>query len=242
MFIFIGPAGLKGEKGDRGDIASQNLMRAVARQVCEQLINGQMTRFNQMLNQIPNDYYSNRNQPGPSGPPGPPGPAGAVGEPGPAGRPGFPGTPGLQGPPGERGLSGEKGERGIGSPGPRGLPGPPGPPGESRSGPPGTTGSRGSPGPPGRPGNAGIRGPPGPPGYCDSSQCASIAYNGQGYPEPYAPEAEPYQPESEPYVVPVESERRDDEYEDYGADMHSPGYPEHERWKRSLSRKAKTKP
>ncbi|XP_077162695.1 collagen alpha-1(XII) chain isoform X2 [Paroedura picta] len=177
-----GPAGLKGEKGDRGDIASQNLMRAVARQVCEQLINGQMTRFNQMLNQIPNDYYSNRNQPGPSGPPGPPGPAGAVGEPGPAGRPGFPGTPGLQGPPGERGLNGEKGERGIGSPGPRGSPGPPGPQGESRSGPPGATGSRGSPGPPGRPGNAGIRGPPGPPGYCDSSQCASIAYNGQGYP------------------------------------------------------------
>lgn len=61
-------------------------------------------------------------------------------------------------------------------------------------------------------------------------------------PEPYAPESGPYQPESEPYVVPVESDRRDDEYEDYGADMHSPGYPEHMRWKRSLSRIAKTKP
>uniref|UniRef100_A0A8D0CFC3 Collagen alpha-1(XII) chain n=2 Tax=Salvator merianae TaxID=96440 RepID=A0A8D0CFC3_SALMN len=177
-----GPAGLKGEKGDRGDIASQNMMRAVARQVCEQLINGQMTRFNQMLNQIPNDYYSNRNQPGPPGPPGPAGPAGTRGEPGPGGRPGFPGTPGLQGPPGERGLPGEKGERGIGSQGSRGPPGPPGPQGESRIGPPGSTGSRGPPGPPGRPGNAGIRGPPGPPGYCDSSQCASIPYNGQGYP------------------------------------------------------------
>uniref|UniRef100_A0A8D0HQC1 Collagen type XII alpha 1 chain n=1 Tax=Sphenodon punctatus TaxID=8508 RepID=A0A8D0HQC1_SPHPU len=178
----LGPAGLKGEKGDRGDIASQNMMRAVARQVCEQLINGQMTRFNQMLNQIPNDYYSNRNQPGPAGPPGPPGTAGTRGEPGTGGRPGFPGPPGLQGPPGERGVPGEKGERGTGSQGPRGLPGPPGPQGESRSGPPGSTGSRGQPGPPGRPGNGGIRGPPGPPGYCDSSQCASIAYNGQGYP------------------------------------------------------------
>lgn len=56
-----------------------------------------------MLNQIPNDYYSNRNQPGPPGPPGPPGAAGTRGEPGPGGRPGFPGPPGVQGPPGERG-------------------------------------------------------------------------------------------------------------------------------------------
>lgn len=62
-----------------------------------------MSRFNQMLNQIPNDYYSNRNQPGPPGPPGPPGAAGTRGEPGPGGRPGFPGPPGVQGPPGERG-------------------------------------------------------------------------------------------------------------------------------------------
>lgn len=62
-----------------------------------------MSRFNQMLNQIPNDYHSNRNQPGPPGPPGPPGSAGARGEPGPGGRPGFPGTPGMQGPQGERG-------------------------------------------------------------------------------------------------------------------------------------------
>lgn len=62
-----------------------------------------MGRFNQMLNQIPNDYHSSRNQPGPPGPPGPPGSAGARGEPGPGGRPGFPGTPGMQGPPGERG-------------------------------------------------------------------------------------------------------------------------------------------
>ncbi|XP_056421865.1 collagen alpha-1(XII) chain isoform X3 [Hyla sarda] len=180
-----GPSGQKGDKGDRGDMASQNMMRAVARQVCEQMINSQMSRFNQMLNQIPNDYYSNRNQPGPAGPPGPPGSAGARGEPGPAGSNGFPGPPGLQGPAGERGLPGEKGERGnpgTGSQGPRGVTGPPGPPGDSRTGPPGSPGSTGPPGPPGRPGNHGIRGPTGPAGYCDASLCASIPYNGQGYP------------------------------------------------------------
>ncbi|XP_041420606.1 collagen alpha-1(XII) chain isoform X2 [Xenopus laevis] len=180
-----GPLGQKGDRGERGDMASQNMMRSVARQVCEQMINSQMSRFNQMLNQIPNDYYSNRNQPGPPGPPGPPGNSGTRGEPGAAGRSGFPGTPGPQGPPGERGIPGEKGERGnpgIGSQGPRGLPGPPGPPGESRTGPPGSTGSTGPPGPSGRPGNQGIRGPPGPAGYCDASMCASIPYNGQGYP------------------------------------------------------------
>ncbi|XP_039202568.1 collagen alpha-1(XII) chain isoform X3 [Crotalus tigris] len=237
-----GPVGLKGEKGDRGDIASQSMMRAVARQVCEQMINSQMTRFNQMLNQIPNDYHSSRSQPGPPGPPGPPGSPGTPGEPGSGGRPGFPGSPGMQGSPGERGPPGEKGERGIGIQGSRGLPGPPGPQGESRTGSPGSTGSRGPPGPPGRPGNGGIRGPPGPPGYCDSSLCASIAYNGQGYPESYVPDSGPYQPDSEAYIAPVEPERRDEHYEDYGSDMHSPGFPEHMRWKRSLSRKAKTKP
>ncbi|XP_069462362.1 collagen alpha-1(XII) chain isoform X2 [Ambystoma mexicanum] len=181
-----GPAGLRGEKGERGDMSSQNMMRSVARQVCEHMINNQMNRFNQMLNQIPNDYHSsNRNQPGPAGPPGPPGNAGARGEPGSAGRPGFPGTPGLQGPPGERGVPGEKGERGnpgTGSQGPRGVTGPPGPPGDSRTGPPGSIGAPGSPGSPGRPGNSGVRGPPGPAGYCDSSMCASIAYNGHGFP------------------------------------------------------------
>lgn len=62
-----------------------------------------MTRFNQMLNQIPNDYHSSRSQPGPPGPPGPPGSPGSSGEPGSGGRPGFPGSPGMQGSPGERG-------------------------------------------------------------------------------------------------------------------------------------------
>uniref|UniRef100_A0A8D0CJY5 Collagen type XII alpha 1 chain n=1 Tax=Scleropages formosus TaxID=113540 RepID=A0A8D0CJY5_SCLFO len=178
-----GAPGLKGDKGDRGDFASQNMMRSIARQVCEQLVNGQMGRVNQMLNQIPNGYRSNN--PGPPGPPGAPGNQGPRGESGPAGRNGFPGSPGLPGPQGERGPAGEKGERGspgTGQRGERGLTGPPGPQGESRIGPPGPSGSPGSRGLPGRQGIAGVRGPPGPPGYCDSSQCVGIPYNGQGYP------------------------------------------------------------
>ncbi|KAJ8270953.1 hypothetical protein GJAV_G00121110 [Gymnothorax javanicus] len=180
-----GATGLKGDKGDRGDIASQNMMRSIARQVCEQLVNGQMGRVNQLLNHIPNGYRNNN--PGPPGPPGPPGSTGPRGEQGQAGQTGFPGNQGLPGPPGDRGLTGEKGDRGIpgiGQRGPRGLIGPPGPPGESRTGPPGSPGSAGSRGPPGRPGVAGVRGPPGPPGYCDSSQCVGIPYNGQGYQGP----------------------------------------------------------
>ncbi|KAG7460637.1 hypothetical protein MATL_G00200820 [Megalops atlanticus] len=177
-----GATGAKGDKGDRGDFASQSMMRSIARQVCEQLVNGQMGRVNQMLNSIPNGYRNNN--PGPAGPPGPPGSQGPRGEPGPAGRNGFPGSPGLPGRQGERGPPGEKGERGsagIGQRGQRGLSGPPGPPGESRTGPPGPQGSAGPRGPPGRSGVAGVRGPPGPPGYCDSSQCVGIPYNGQGY-------------------------------------------------------------
>uniref|UniRef100_A0A8C1VHI0 Collagen alpha-1(XII) chain n=1 Tax=Cyprinus carpio TaxID=7962 RepID=A0A8C1VHI0_CYPCA len=165
-----GPAGVKGDKGDRGDIASQSMMRSIARQVCEQLVNGQMGRFNEVLNQIPSNYHSN--SPGPSGPPGPPGPMGPRGEPGRIGRNGLPGSPGLPG---------QQGERGIGEKGQRGSTGPPGPPGESRVGSPGSTGPPGSRGPPGRNGVSGVRGPPGPPGYCDSSQCVGIPYNGQGY-------------------------------------------------------------
>lgn len=60
--------------------------------------------------------------------------------------------------------------------------------------------------------------------------------------ESYVPDSGPYQPDSEAYIVPVEPERRAEDYEDYGSDMHSPGFPGHMRWKRSLSRKAKTKP
>ncbi|KAM7376532.1 hypothetical protein PAMP_006259 [Pampus punctatissimus] len=177
-----GPVGIKGEKGERGDFASQSMMRSIARQVCEQLVNSQMSRIDMMLNQIPSGYRSNT--PGPAGPPGPPGNAGARGEPGQTGRNGFPGSPGLPGNQGERGLPGEKGERGspgTGVRGPRGTSGPQGPPGESRTGPPGPSGSAGPRGPPGRQGTPGVRGPSGPPGYCDSSQCVGIPYNGQGY-------------------------------------------------------------
>ncbi|KAK3562956.1 hypothetical protein QTP86_011711 [Hemibagrus guttatus] len=162
-----GPAGNKGEKGERGDATSQNMMRSIARQVCEQLVNRQMSRIDMMFNQIPSGYRSNN--PGPPGPAGPPGTSGPRGEPGQTGRNGFPGSPGLQGPPGERG-----------------------PPGLSQTGPPGPSGSDGPRGPTGRPGSAGIRGPPGPPGYCDSSQCVGIPYNGGGYPGPYQPEPEPH--------------------------------------------------
>uniref|UniRef100_A0A8C7CYM2 Collagen alpha-1(XII) chain n=1 Tax=Oncorhynchus kisutch TaxID=8019 RepID=A0A8C7CYM2_ONCKI len=167
----------------QGDFASQNLMRSIARQVCEQLVNSQMSRINNMINQIPTGYSSNN--PGPAGPPGPAGNTGPRGEPGQTGRNGFPGNPGLPGNQGERGAPGEKGERGspgTGQRGQRGLSGPPGPPGEARTGATGTTGSAGPRGPPGRQGTSGVRGPPGPPGYCDSSQCVGIPYNGQGYP------------------------------------------------------------
>ncbi|XP_034531147.1 collagen alpha-1(XII) chain [Notolabrus celidotus] len=177
-----GAVGIKGEKGERGDIASQNMMRSIARQVCEQIVNNQMSRIDMMLNQIPSGYRSN--SPGPAGPPGPPGDQGTRGEPGQTGRTGFPGNSGVPGTPGERGLQGEKGERGspgTGIRGQRGSSGPQGPPGESRIGPPGPSGSAGARGPPGRQGTPGVRGPPGPPGYCDSSQCVGIPYNGQGY-------------------------------------------------------------
>uniref|UniRef100_A0A669CQ83 Collagen alpha-1(XII) chain n=1 Tax=Oreochromis niloticus TaxID=8128 RepID=A0A669CQ83_ORENI len=165
-----GPSGLS-IPGEAGDFAPQNMMRSIARQVCGQLVQEQMTRVNSLLNQIPSGIYRNNN-PGPPGPPGPPGNQGPRGEPGATGRNGFPGSPGLPG---------EKGDRGTSVVGPKGLRGPPGPPGESRTGPPGPSGSAGSRGPPGRPGYAGVRGPPGPPGYCDSSQCVGIPYNGQGY-------------------------------------------------------------
>uniref|UniRef100_A0A665VYD1 Collagen, type XII, alpha 1a n=1 Tax=Echeneis naucrates TaxID=173247 RepID=A0A665VYD1_ECHNA len=163
----------------QGDFASQSMMRSIARQVCEQLVNSQMSRIDMMVNQIPSGYRSN--SPGPPGPPGPPGTQGSRGEPGQPGRTGFPGSPGLPGNQGERGLPGEKGERGSPGTGIRGQRGPNGPPGESRTGSPGPSGSAGPRGPPGRQGTPGVRGPSGPPGYCDSSQCVGIPYNGQGY-------------------------------------------------------------
>ncbi|XP_066526013.1 collagen alpha-1(XII) chain isoform X1 [Hoplias malabaricus] len=219
-----GPSGIKGEKGERGDTSSQNMMRTIARQVCEQIVNRQMSRIDMMLNQIPSEYRNNN--PGPAGPPGPPGTQGPRGEPGQSGRSGFPGNPGLPGSPGERGLPGEKGERGspgIGTRGQRGLPGPPGPQGQSQTGPPGPTGPAGPRGPPGRSGSHGIRGPPGPPGYCDSSQCVGIPYNGQVY-------GGHYPPEPETFVVPIPEE----ESEDTVTEIQSPGLRT-QRGKRSLS-------
>uniref|UniRef100_A0A674ERP8 Collagen alpha-1(XII) chain n=1 Tax=Salmo trutta TaxID=8032 RepID=A0A674ERP8_SALTR len=178
--ILYGANGMKGDRGERGDFAPQNMMRSIARQMCEQIVNEQMSRVNSMLNQIPSGYRSSNN-PGPPGPPGPSGNQGPRGEPGQTGRNGFPGSSGQPGQQGERGPAGEKGDRGTAAVGQRGQRGPPGPPGEARTGPPGPAGSSGPRGPPGRQGFTGIRGQPGTPGYCDSSQCVSIPYNGQGY-------------------------------------------------------------
>uniref|UniRef100_A0A8C8IZS0 Collagen, type XII, alpha 1b n=1 Tax=Oncorhynchus tshawytscha TaxID=74940 RepID=A0A8C8IZS0_ONCTS len=173
-----GKPGKSGDRGVSGDFAPQNMMRSIARQVCEQIVSGD--RVNSMLNQIPSGYRSSNN-PGPPGSPGPSGNQGPRGEPGQTGRNGFPGSPGQPGPQGERGPAGEKGDQGTPGVGQRGQRGPPGPAGETRTGPPGPAGSTGPRGPPGRQGFAGIRGQPGTPGYCDSSQCVGIPYNGQGY-------------------------------------------------------------
>ncbi|XP_030074425.1 collagen alpha-1(XIV) chain isoform X1 [Microcaecilia unicolor] len=181
-----GPAGSpgpKGERGERGDIQSQTMVRAIARQVCEQLIQSHMARYNSILNQIPSQSTSVRTVPGPPGEPGRQGPSGPQGEQGPAGRTGFPGNPGQAGTPGNRGLPGEKGERGtpgVGTQGPRGPPGPAGPPGESRAG---SQGPPGPPGPRGQPGHTGTSGPQGQPGYCDPSSCAGYGTVGD-YDEP----------------------------------------------------------
>uniref|UniRef100_A0A8D3DBE3 Collagen alpha-1(XII) chain n=1 Tax=Scophthalmus maximus TaxID=52904 RepID=A0A8D3DBE3_SCOMX len=113
----------------QGDFASQSMMRSIARQVCEQLVNSQMSRIDMMLNQIPSGYRSN--SPGPPGPAGPPGNQGSRGEPGQQGRTGFPGTPGVPGNQGERGLQGEKGERGSPGTGIRGQRGANGPQGNT---------------------------------------------------------------------------------------------------------------
>ncbi|XP_056282175.1 collagen alpha-1(XII) chain isoform X2 [Pseudoliparis swirei] len=217
-----GTLGHKGEKGERGDFASQNMMRSIARQVCEQLVNSQMSQIDMMVNQIPSGYRNNN--PGPAGPPGPTGNQGSRGEPGQAGRSGFPGNSGLPGSPGERGLAGAKGERGspgTGIRGQRGVNGPPGQQGGSRTGPPGASGSSGPRGSPGRQGNSGVRGPPGPTGYCDSSQCVGIPYNGQGY------TANNYQPGPEVETLTVEPAG------DFQA-IQSPGYSRNQRGKRSL--------
>uniref|UniRef100_A0A669EPT3 Collagen type XIV alpha 1 chain n=1 Tax=Oreochromis niloticus TaxID=8128 RepID=A0A669EPT3_ORENI len=150
-----GPPGTKGEKGERGDLQSTASVQAIARQVCEQLIQSHMARYNSILNHVPSPPVSIRTVPGPLGEPGREGPPGPQGEQGPPGRPGFPGQNGQNGQPGERGQPGEKGDKGspgVGVQGPRGPPGPPGPQGQGRPGSSGPSGRPGNPGVPGRPG------------------------------------------------------------------------------------------
>ncbi|XP_043089040.1 collagen alpha-1(XIV) chain isoform X1 [Puntigrus tetrazona] len=173
-----GPPGPKGEKGERGEVQSTASVQAIARQVCEQLIQSHMARYSSILNHIPSQPVSIRTVPGPPGEPGRQGSPGPQGEQGPPGRPGFPGSNGENGQPGARGPLGEKGEKGspgVGVQGPRGPTGPPGAPGEGRTGSPGPSGRPGNPGSPGRPGIPGPVGPPGPPGYCDQNSC--LGYN-----------------------------------------------------------------
>ncbi|XP_069566385.1 collagen alpha-1(XIV) chain-like isoform X1 [Brachyistius frenatus] len=181
----LGPPGLpggKGDKGERGDLQSAASVQAIARQVCEQLIQSHMARYNSILNQAPSPPVSIRTVPGPPGEAGRQGNPGPQGEQGPPGRPGFPGQNGQNGQPGERGQLGEKGEKGspgVGVQGPRGPPGPPGAQGQGRTGSQGSSGRPGNPGAPGRPGVPGPVGTAGPPGYCDQNSC--VGYNvGEG--------------------------------------------------------------
>ncbi|XP_039461292.1 collagen alpha-1(XIV) chain-like [Oreochromis aureus] len=180
--LSLGPPGTKGEKGERGDLQSTASVQAIARQVCEQLIQSHMARYNSILNHVPSPPVSIRTVPGPPGEPGREGPPGPQGEQGPPGRPAFPGQNGQNGQPGERGQPGEKGDKGspgVGVQGPRGPPGPPGPQGQGRPGSSGPSGRPGNPGVPGRPGAPGPIGPQGPPGYCDQNSC--VGYNvGEG--------------------------------------------------------------
>uniref|UniRef100_A0AAV2MG15 Collagen n=1 Tax=Knipowitschia caucasica TaxID=637954 RepID=A0AAV2MG15_KNICA len=222
-----GPVGSKGDKGERGDVSSPAAIRTIARQVCEQLIQSHLSRYNTILNQIPQASVSVRSVPGPPGEPGHRGAPGPQGEQGPSGRPGFPGSSGQNGRPGERGPAGEKGERGstgVGSQGPRGPPGPAGPPGEGRTGSQGPTGRPGTPGTPGRPGNPGTPGQSGTPGYCDPNSC--MGYNVGVFPmrpvqrlphagyQPYNPSAYTHDPRAE-----------DDDEEEEEEDPYYRGYP-----------------
>ncbi|XP_023683819.1 collagen alpha-1(XIV) chain-like isoform X2 [Paramormyrops kingsleyae] len=209
-----GSPGVRGEKGERGDAQSQAAVQAIARQVCEQLIQSHMSRYNSLLNHIPSQPVSVRTIPGPPGEPGRQGSPGPQGEQGPPGRPGFPGNNGENGQPGERGLSGEKGERGspgVGIQGPRGPQGPPGPTGEGRTGSQGPLGRPGNPGTPGRPGIPGPTGPAGPPGYCDQNSCLGYNVGVQLAPEPY----QPYDNEEDPY----------EGYRGYPHEYYQPNYP-----------------
>ncbi|XP_078718860.1 collagen alpha-1(XIV) chain-like isoform X1 [Lampetra fluviatilis] len=200
-----GLQGIKGEPGERGDTQGQQVVRMIARQVCENLLNGHMTRISSIINQMPNSNNGGgRGTPGPPGESGRAGARGPPGETGPMGRPGFPGPSGTPGLRGERGVSGEKGERGNPGTGTRGPPGPPGPPGvegigrEGSMGPVGPSGQRGRDG---MPGTRGQSGPPGPPGYCDPSQCGGGGGGGYGVAGGYDRRTESGEPEAPAFPV-----------------------------------------
>ncbi|TKS89213.1 Collagen alpha-1(XIV) chain [Collichthys lucidus] len=226
-----GPPGGKGEKGERGDLQSTASVQAIARQVCEQLIQSHMARYNSILNHVPSPPVSIRTVPGPPGEPGRQGPPGSQGEQGPPGRPGFPGQNGQNGQPGERGQPGEKGEKGsqgVGVQGPRGPSGPPGPQGQGRPGSQGTSGRPGNPGAPGRPGVPGPVGSAGPPGYCDQNSC--VGYNVgvqlpsnvfQNYGE--VEEDDPYRYYQPNYPAPQPVAPDDPTYAQDDVEMRSPG-------------------
>ncbi|KAM6968107.1 collagen alpha-1(XIV) chain [Aplochiton taeniatus] len=223
-----GRGGFKGEKGERGDLQSQAAVQSIARQVCEQLIQSHLSRYNSVLNQIPSQPVAVRTVTGPPGEPGRRGAAGPQGEQGPSGRPGFPGASGLNGRPGERGLAGEKGERGsqgVGTQGPRGPPGPPGLPGEGRTGSQGPPGRPGNQGTPGRAGTPGSTGPAGAPGYCDQNACMGYNVGVQALPitgyQPYQP-AGPY--DSNPLGEEEEEEEEEQQEEPYGYRGYPPQY------------------
>uniref|UniRef100_A0A674D797 Collagen type XIV alpha 1 chain n=1 Tax=Salmo trutta TaxID=8032 RepID=A0A674D797_SALTR len=143
----------------QGDLQSQASVQAIARQVCEQLIQSEYFFYPasdplpvcvnvfchcSILNHIPSAPASVRTIPGP------------------------PGEPGRQG-----------------SPGPQGEQGPAGPTGQGRTGSQGPSGRPGNPGTPGRPGIPGPVGSAGPPGYCDQNSC--VGYNVGGNYDTYPP-------------------------------------------------------
>uniref|UniRef100_A0A8C6U228 VWFA domain-containing protein n=1 Tax=Neogobius melanostomus TaxID=47308 RepID=A0A8C6U228_9GOBI len=187
----LGPPGVpggKGEKGERGDLQSTASVQDIARQVCEQLIQSHMSRFNSLLNQPPSAPVSVRTVPGPPGEPGRQGAPGSQGEQGLPGRPGFPGNSGTNGLPGERG----KVQMSTGEPSLQVQALFPlaqsvskclcssGAQGQGRTGSLGPSGRPGNPGTPGRPGVPGPVGPTGPPGYCDQNSCVGYNVGGNG--------------------------------------------------------------
>ncbi|KAJ8268333.1 hypothetical protein COCON_G00135050 [Conger conger] len=229
-----GPPGTRGDKGERGDTQSQSTVQEIARQVCEQLIQSHLSRYNSILTHVPVRQAVVRSAPGPPGEPGRQGPAGPQGEQGPSGRPGFPGSNGENGQPGERGFPGEKGEKGspgVGIQGPRGPSGPPGPPGEGRTGNQGQPGRPGNSGTPGRPGIPGPTGPAGSPGYCDQSSCMGFNVgggNGGGSTDQDVPLVQSPQNPYQPYNPAENEDEEEDPYDPYRVyppEYYQPNYP-----------------